>query len=68
LKKYFYFIYCFKEYARVRLTAYYLMRDMLTGANGNEQAQMPPQFDEELLRSTKNPFHKSYIKAADKIV
>jgi hypothetical protein len=35
---------------------------MLTGGNDKKQMQMPPQFTEDLLRSTKNPFHKSYIK------
>ncbi len=39
---------------------------MLTGAHDNEQIQMPPQFTDDLLRSTKNPFHESYIKTMDK--
>jgi len=47
----------YMEYARTRLTAYYLTRDMIIGAN-----QMPPQFDEDLLRSNKNPFNTSYLK------
>ncbi|UJR22426.1 hypothetical protein I4U23_025486 [Adineta vaga] len=47
----------YMEYARTRLTAYYLTRDRLVGAN-----EMPPTFSEELLQSTKNPFHSSYIK------
>jgi len=40
------------------LTGYILQRDMLTA----DESQMPPQFTEELLRSTKNPFQKSYLK------
>ncbi|CAF1073888.1 unnamed protein product [Adineta steineri] len=51
----------YMEYARARLTAYYLTREKLL--NGNE---MPPKFDEDLLRSTKNPFHASYIKTNSK--
>jgi len=47
----------YMEYARTRLTGYYLIRDKLVGAN-----EIPPQFDEDLLRSEKNPFYKSYIK------
>jgi hypothetical protein len=39
---------------------------MLTGAHGNKQIQMPPQINEDLLRSTENPFHQSYIKTMDK--
>ncbi|CAF0930407.1 unnamed protein product [Rotaria sordida] len=50
------------EYARTRLTAYYLQRNMLTDVNDNELTQIPPQFTEDLLRSPKNPFYKSYIK------
>lgn len=52
----------FQEYGRARLTAYYLLRDMLTGANDNKDMQMPPQFTEDLLRSPKNPFYKTYIE------
>ncbi|CAF0767726.1 unnamed protein product [Adineta ricciae] len=47
----------YMEYARTRLTAYYLTRDRLVGAN-----EMPPMFGEELLRSIKNPFQTSYVK------
>ncbi|CAF1088962.1 unnamed protein product [Rotaria sp. Silwood1] len=56
------------EYARTRLTAYYLQRNMLTDVNHNELLQMPPQFTEDLLRSSKNPFYKSYIKTFNKII
>ncbi|CAF2039128.1 unnamed protein product, partial [Rotaria magnacalcarata] len=56
------------EYARARLTAYHLQRDMLTMANNNKPIQVPPQFTEELLRSTKNPFYKSYMKSINKII
>jgi hypothetical protein len=47
----------YMEYARARLTAYYLTRDMLIGAN-----EMPHRFNEDLLRSAKNPFYASYTK------
>jgi len=47
----------YMEYGRARLTAYYLIRDQLTGVNG---ATIPPQITEKLLRSTQNPFHRSY--------
>ncbi|CAF4551060.1 unnamed protein product, partial [Rotaria magnacalcarata] len=56
------------EYARARLTAYHLQRDMLTMVNNNKPIQVPPQFTEELLRSTKNPFYKSYMKSINKII
>jgi hypothetical protein len=51
-------LFLFQEYARTRLTAYYLLRTMLT----DNPDQMPPKFTDELLRSSKNPFQKSYIK------
>ncbi|CAF2722233.1 unnamed protein product [Rotaria sp. Silwood2] len=56
------------QYARTRLTAYYLQRNMLTDVNHNELTPMVPQFTEDLLRSSKNPFYKSYIKTVDKII
>ena len=46
-----------QEYARARLTAYYLQRHLLTTAS----KEMPPEFTEELLRSTKNPFQKHFM-------
>ncbi|UJR26662.1 hypothetical protein I4U23_007979 [Adineta vaga] len=52
----------YMEYARTRFTAYCLQRDMLTDVYNNNAVRMPPQFDEELLRSSKNPFHQTYVK------
>ncbi|CAF3394076.1 unnamed protein product [Rotaria socialis] len=47
----------YMEYARARLTAYYVTRNLLVGAN-----EIPPRFSEDILRSDKNPFNKSYTK------
>ncbi|CAF2046487.1 unnamed protein product [Rotaria magnacalcarata] len=50
----------YMEYARARLTAYYVTRNLLVGAN-----EIPPRFSEDILRSDKNPFNKSYAKASN---
>ncbi|CAF4483225.1 unnamed protein product, partial [Rotaria sp. Silwood2] len=48
----------YMEYARARLTAYYLTRNLLLDTN-----EIPPRFNEDILRSEKNPFKNSYTKA-----
>ncbi|CAF3095413.1 unnamed protein product [Rotaria sp. Silwood2] len=48
----------YMEYARARLTAYYLTRNLLLDNN-----EIPPRFNEDILRSEKNPFKNSYTKA-----
>ncbi|CAF3526428.1 unnamed protein product [Adineta steineri] len=55
----------YMEFARARLTAYHLQRDILTGTHDKEDIQIPPQIDEKLLRSPKNPFYQSYSKTND---
>ncbi|CAF1204355.1 unnamed protein product, partial [Rotaria sordida] len=46
----------YMEYARTRLTAYYVTRNLLLDNN-----EIPPCLNEDVLRSEKNPFKNSYI-------